>query len=132
MHHDTISDYLTRIRNAMMVSHATVIIPYAKMLEQLTQLLQKEGYLARYEVMGDTPSTKKLRIYLKYDSKGYSVIRRIERVSKPGLRKYSAANRLPRVLSGAGILVLTTNQGLMTDRQARKLNVGGEVLCLLH
>ena len=132
MHHDTLSDYLTRIRNAMMVSHASVLVPYAKLLEQLTQLLQKEGYLARYEVVGDTPSTKKLRIYLKYDNKGYSVIRRIERVSKPGLRKYSGANRLPRVLSGAGILVLTTNQGLMTDRQARKSNVGGEVLCLLH
>jgi small subunit ribosomal protein S8 len=132
MHHDSISDYLTRIRNAMRVSHATVSIPYTRILEQLTQLLQSEGYLARYEVSGDTPSTKKIKIYLKYDAKGYSVIHRIERVSKPGLRKYAGSNRLPRVLSGAGILVLTTNQGLMTDRKARQLNVGGEVLCMIY
>jgi small subunit ribosomal protein S8 len=132
MHHDNIADFLTRIRNALSVSHATVQVPYTNLLEKLTALLQSEGYISRYEVAGDTPQDKAIRIHLKYDKAGYPVIRRIQRVSRPGLRHYAGADKLPRVFSGSGVLVLSTNSGLITDRQARKMNVGGEVLCRVY
>jgi small subunit ribosomal protein S8 len=132
MHQDIIADFLTRIRNAARVSHHAVEVPHTNLLEKMTALLQNEGYVARYEVTGDTPQTRKIRIYLKYDQAGHSIIRSIQRVSRPGLRKYANAKRLPRVVSGLGILVLSTNQGLLTDRQARKANVGGEVLCMVY
>jgi small subunit ribosomal protein S8 len=132
MHQYKLADFLTRIRNALRVSHATVETPHTKLLEKMTAVLQREGFIARYEVSGVLPSEKKIRIFLKYDTDGHSLIRKIQCVSRPGLRKYAGANNLPRVLSGSGILVLSTNEGLLTDRQARKANVGGEVLCMVY
>ena len=99
-------------------------------LEQL-DLLQKEGYIQSYQIK-DGSKYKLLRLVLKYDQEGYPVIRKIQRVSKPGLRKYSKSDTIPRVLSGAGVAVLSTSKGLMTDRQARKENIGGEILCTVY
>jgi small subunit ribosomal protein S8 len=132
MHQDKVSDYLTRLRNALMVYSADVVVPHTKLLESLTVVLQRDGYLARYEVVGSTPAEKKIRIYLKYDRSGKSIIRKLSRMSRPGLRKYFSAKNIPLIMSGSGVVVLSTNQGLLTDRQARAANVGGEPLCLIY
>jgi len=133
MNTDPIADYLTRLRNAAMVGHDSVEMPASKQKLALTQLLQKEGYLKHFEVREDkTTKHTTLRVFIKYGPDGEPVFRQLKRISKPGTRKYSRTETLPRILDGAGIAVISTSQGLMTDRQARKMGVGGEVLCTVY
>ena len=128
---DPIADMLTRIRNANQVSHTTVEMPSSKLKVQLAKLLKEEGYITDYEVK-DEGKFKVLVITLKYDVQNKPIITKLERVSKPGLRSYSKAKNLPKVLGGMGIAVVSTSKGLLTDRKARKENLGGEVLCYVY
>jgi small subunit ribosomal protein S8 len=128
---DPIADMLTRIRNANMVSHPTVNVPASKLKIQLAKLLKEEGYIADYEV-AEVGKFKEIVITLKYDANGKSVITKLERISKPGLRHYSKAKNLQKVLGGMGVAIVSTPKGLLTDRKARKENVGGEVLCYVY
>ena len=127
---DPIADMLTRIRNGNVAMQDTVKMPSSKLKESLATLLQREGYITGFSV---APSTKgpgtSMTITLKYSPERARTISGIKRVSKPGLRVYSKADEIPRVLGGLGVAVLSTNQGLMTDREARKRRMGGEVLC---
>jgi small subunit ribosomal protein S8 len=127
---DPIADMLTRIRNANIAMHDLTTMPSSKLKEALAAILLSEGYIEGFEVADDaTRPGNKLTITMKYTPERKRTISGIKRVSKPGLRVYMAANRVPRVLGGMGISVLSTNQGLLTDREARKRRVGGEVLC---
>ena len=128
---DPIADMLTRIRNANQVSHTSVEMPSSKLKVQLAKLLKEEGYITDYEVK-EVGKFKVLSITLKYDSKNKPIITKLERVSKPGLRNYSKAKNLPKVLGGMGIAVVSTSKGLLTDRKARKENLGGEVVCYVY
>jgi len=128
MNTDPIADMLTRIRNANIVSHPTVSMPSSKLKVELAKLLKEEGYITDYEVK-ENGCFKILDIVLKYDEAGNPVIANLKRVSKPGLRNYSKAKDLPKVLGGLGIAIISTSKGILTDRKARKENVGGEVLC---
>jgi small subunit ribosomal protein S8 len=129
MFNDTISDVLTRIRNAGMVRHATVRVPLTKMSQQICQILEKEGFIASFQ--RDTAATRpSLQVHLKYvgpDRK--PCITNLRRMSSPGLRLYTNAHTIPTVLGGMGILILSTSHGLMTDREARFRRIGGEILC---
>ena len=127
---DPIADMLTRIRNANTAMHDDVKMPSSKQKEALAALLQQEGYIGEFKVE-DRPGRpdRLLSIQLKYSPERERVISGLQRVSKPGLRVYSKASEAPRVLGGLGIAVLSTSQGLMTDREARKRRVGGEILC---
>ncbi|MGN0031657.1 MAG: 30S ribosomal protein S8 [Candidatus Gastranaerophilaceae bacterium] len=131
MNTDPIADMLTRIRNANMVSHATVEIPASKLKIELAKLLKEEGYIADYEVK-EVGKFKVISITLKYEANGKPVITKLERISKPGLRHYSKAKNLQKVLGGMGVAIVSTPKGLLTDRKARKENVGGEVLCYVY
>ena len=131
MNTDPIADMLTRIRNAMQVSHATVSMPSSKLKVQLAKLLKEEGFISDYSEKVEG-KFKVLEITLKYDAKNKPVITKLERVSKPGLRSYSKSKNLPKVLGGMGIAVVSTSKGLLTDRKARKENLGGEVLCYVY
>ena len=123
---DPIADYLTRIRNACSAQQEQVLIPFSKMKAELSRILQEEGYIWSYEV--DTNATHpRLKLKLKYQDKA-AVIRKIDRVSKPGLRKYVGSTEIPRVLGGLGISILSTPRGIMTGAKARKAKVGGELL----
>lgn len=124
---DPIADLLTRIRNANMVHHASVEIPASKLKIELVKLLKEEGYIANYEIF-EKNSFKFINVELKYIG-NKPVIKGLQRVSTPGLRTYSKAKNLPRVFGGLGIAVVSTSKGLMTDKLARKENIGGEVLC---
>ena len=128
---DPIADMLTRIRNANMVSHETVEIPSSKLKVELAKLLKSEGFITNYEVK-EVGKFKVLVITLKYDEKHKAVISKLERISKPGLRNYSKAKDLPKVLGGLGVAIISTSKGLLTDRKARKENIGGEVLCYIY
>jgi small subunit ribosomal protein S8 len=123
---DTISDMLTRIRNASRVMLPTVELPHSRMKESIAQILKKEGYVAEVAVEGKTQ--RKIKLKLKYEGKK-SVIEGLRRVSTPGLRRYVGATEIPRVRGGLGISVVSTSQGVMTGTQARKNNLGGELLC---
>ena len=125
---DPIADMLTRIRNANMVSHEKVEMPSSKLKVELAKLLKEEGFITDYEVK-EAGKFKVLSITLKYDMNKKPVITKLERISKPGLRNYSKAKNLPKVLGGMGIAIVSTSKGLLTDRKARKENIGGEVLC---
>ncbi len=125
---DTISDMLTRIRNASRVQLPNVELPHSKMKESIAHILKKEGYVADVEVEGKVP--KKIKLKLKYDGKK-SVIEGLRRVSTPGLRRYVGSTDIPRVRGGLGISVISTSQGVMTGTQARKNNLGGELLCYI-
>jgi small subunit ribosomal protein S8 len=127
---DPIADMLTRIRNANVAMHDQVPMPSSKLKESLAAILEREGYISGYSVKDavDRPG-KTLEIKMKYSPERARTISGIKRVSKPGLRVYTAADKLPRVLGGLGVAVLSTSHGLMTDREARKRRVGGEVLC---
>ncbi len=128
---DPIADMLTRIRNANMVSHPSVSMPSSKLKVQLAKLLKEEGFITDYSVK-DEGKFKVLEITLKYDEKNKPIITKLERISKPGLRNYSKAKNLPKVLGGMGIAIVSTSKGLLTDRKARKENIGGEVLCYVY
>jgi small subunit ribosomal protein S8 len=123
---DTISDMLTRIRNASRVQLPTVEMPHSKIKESIAYILRKEGYVGEVSVEGK--SIKKIKVKLKYDGKK-SVIEGLRRVSTPGLRRYVGATEIPRVRNGLGISVVSTSQGVMTGTQARKSNLGGELIC---
>ncbi len=129
---DPIADMLTRIRNANVAMHDEVRMPSSKKKEALAAILKKEGYIEDFSVAdnGDRPGSS-LTVTMKYSPERARTISGLRRVSKPGLRVYSAANEVPRVLGGLGVAVVSTSQGLMTDREARKRNVGGEVLCFV-
>ena len=128
---DPIADMLTRIRNANQVSHQTVSMPSSKLKVQLAKLLKEEGFITDYSVK-EEGKFKVLEITLKYDAKNKPIITKLERISKPGLRNYCKAKNLPQVLGGMGIAVVSTSKGLLTDRKARKENLGGEVLCYVY
>ena len=129
---DPIADMLTRIRNANTAMHDEVRMPSSKQKEALAGILKKEGYIEDYQVAanGDRPGST-LTVTMKYSPERARTISGLRRVSKPGLRVYKAASEVPRVLGGLGVAVVSTSQGLMTDREARKRNVGGEVLCFV-
>ena len=124
---DPIADMLTRIRNAINVKHDDVIIPASNEKRAIAKILLEEGYIRGYEET-ENEGKKNIVITLKYDETGDSVIQGLKRISKPGLRIYAQKDKLPRVISGLGIAIISTNKGIVTDREARKLNVGGEVL----
>lgn len=124
---DPIADMLTRIRNAARTRKGVVEVPYSRLKRAIADILQKEGFLATVAAQESFPPA--LSLELRYAAPGRSVIQEIRRVSKPGQRKYVNAQSLPKVCSGYGMAVISTSQGLMTDSQARKLGIGGEVLC---
>jgi len=127
---DPIADMLTRIRNANTAFHDDVVMPSSKLKEALARILEREGYITAFEVDDDASRPgRQLKITMKYTPDRQRTISGLRRISKPGLRVYSKAEAVPRVLGGMGISILSTNQGLMTDREARERRVGGEVLC---
>ncbi len=125
---DTIADFLTRIRNATRAHHSKVDIPSSNFKKGLTRILREYGYIKDYLLIDDRKNGI-IRIYLKYDDDGVSVINGLKRVSTPGLRKYVGSNDIPRVYNNLGIAILSTPKGVISDRDARKLNVGGELVC---
>ncbi len=131
MHSDTISDYLTRIRNAQQAGHRRVDIPASKLKRAMTKILVDKGYINKFIDIEDGKQGV-LRLFLKYDAYGQPVIKELKRISKPGLRKYSSNENLPASYNGLGIVILSTSKGVMTDKEARKLNMGGEVLCSVY
>ena len=128
---DPIADMLTRIRNANTAKHDTVDIPASKMKVAIADILVNEGYISKYELV-DNGNFKDIRVTLKYGKdKNEKIISGLKRISKPGLRVYAGAEELPRVLGGLGVAIISTNKGVMTDKEARKLNVGGEELAFI-
>ena len=128
---DPIADMLTRIRNANTAKHDTVDIPASKMKIAIADILVDEGYIVKYEIIEEN-SFKTIRVTLKYGAdKNEKIISGIKRISKPGLRVYAGKDEIPQVLGGLGIAILSTNQGIITDKEARKLQVGGEVLAFV-
>jgi small subunit ribosomal protein S8 len=131
---DPIADFLTRIRNAQLAGHRIVEIPASNLKKRLTEILYDQGYILKYtfEDKSDTNYQGLIKIALKYDaSTKKPVIRELVRVSKPGLRKFSGASEIPRVINGLGTMIVSTSRGVMTDKQAREQNVGGELLCYI-
>ena len=125
---DPIADMLTRIRNASSVKHESVEIPRSRLKEELARILKDEGFIREYRVLEDDKQGI-IRVFLKYDSDKGQVIKGIKRISKPGLRVYANKDEVPRVLGGLGVAILSTSQGIVTDRDARKAGIGGEVIC---
>ncbi len=128
---DVVADYLSRIRNAQQARHRHVDIPASKLKRAITQILVEKGFLRNYLDIDDGKQGL-LRLYLKYDSVGQPVIKTLTRVSSPGLRKYVGAADLPRVKNGLGIAVVSTSRGVMTDKEARRIHIGGEVLAYVY
>ena len=132
MYTDPIADFLTRVRNAVKAGHRVVEVPASKLKKDITKILFDQGYILSYK-FEDSDVQRNIKIALKYDKQTKeSVIRKIERISTPGLRKYVAASEMPRVLNGLGIAIVSTSKGVMTNKQARTENVGGEVLCHVY
>jgi len=128
---DPIADLLTRIRNVNALGRPSVRAPYSRIKEQILMTLQREGFIGEFEVKGEIP-VKELAIQLKYGPEGEHVIRKIDRISKPGCRVYSSVADLPVVRDGQGIMVVSTSQGILSDNEARQHNVGGEVICRVY
>ena len=129
---DPIADFLTRIRNAQLAGHRIVEIPASKLKKRMTEILYDQGYILKYAFEDKNAENKQglIKIALKYDPvTKQPIIRELVRVSKPGLRRFSGANDIPRVINGLGIMIVSTSQGVMTGKQAREHNVGGELLC---
>jgi len=132
MNTDPISDYLTRIRNANSAGHRVVSIPSSKLKLEITKILFDQGYILSYKEEKDSVQGS-IKIALKYDRLTKEpVIKKLQRISTPGLRKYVSSNEVPRVLNGLGIAIVSTSHGVMTGKQAKKENVGGEVICYVH
>lgn len=125
---DPIADMLTRIRNSLQAGHEEVLIPASKVKVEIAKILKAEGYIENYKVEGETAKEKAIKVELKYGPDGQKVITGLKRISKPGLKVYAKANAIPRVLNGLGVAIISTSQGLMTDRDARKAKLGGEVV----
>ncbi|WP_338733002.1 30S ribosomal protein S8 [Mangrovimonas cancribranchiae] len=132
MYSDPIADYLTRIRNAVRANHRVVEIPASNLKKEITKILFDQGFILSYK-FDDSSAQGTIKIALKYnkDTKE-SVIKKIQRISKPGLRKYSSSKEMPRILNGLGIAIVSTSHGVMTGKQAEQANVGGEVLCYVY
>ncbi|MBT7528695.1 30S ribosomal protein S8 [Flavobacteriaceae bacterium] len=132
MYTDPIADYLTRIRNAVSAKHRVVEIPASNLKKEITKILFDQGYILSYK-FEDSTVQGTIKIALKYNKLSQeSVIKKIQRLSKPGLRKYSNSNDLPRILNGLGIAIVSTSKGVMTAKQAKRHNVGGEVICYVY
>ena len=132
MNTDPIADYLTRVRNAIRANHKVVSIPASKLKKEITKILFDQGYILSYKFEDDSAQGS-IKIALKYTKENNeSVITNISRISKPGLRKYSNSTDLPRVLNGLGIAIISTSKGVMTAKQAKRENVGGEVICYVN
>jgi len=133
MNTDPIADYLTRIRNAVKAGHRVVDIPASNLKKEITKILFDQGYILSYKFDDESTPQGTIKIALKYDKfTKEPVIKKIQRISKPGLRKYSGSKDLPRVLNGLGIAIVSTSSGVMTAAQAKAQNVGGEVLCYVY
>ena len=129
---DTISDYLTRVRNAISANHRIVEIPASNLKKEITKILFEKGYILNYKFEENEKKQGTIKIALKYNpTTKLSAIRTLDRLSKPGLRKYAGVDTMPKVLNGLGIAIISTSKGVMTDKEAKKLNVGGEVLCYI-
>ncbi|MBK9478880.1 MAG: 30S ribosomal protein S8 [Bacteroidetes bacterium] len=129
---DPISDYLTRLRNAISANHRVVEIPASNIKKEITKILFEKGYILNYKFEDDTVQGS-IKIALKYHPVSKtSAIKKLDRISKPGLRKYTGIDNIPRVLNGLGIAIISTSRGLMTDKEAKKERVGGEVLCYVY
>ncbi len=129
---DPIADYLTRIRNAVMAKHRVVEVPASNLKRDMTRILFEKGYILNYK-FEETGPQGKIKIALKYHPETkVPAIKRIQRASRPGLRRYANHKELPRVLNGLGVAIISTSQGVMTDKEAREKNVGGEVLCYVY
>ena len=127
---DPIADFLTRIRNAVKANHKVVVAPGSKIKQEITKILFDQGYILAYKFDKDEKGHPSIKIALKYDAASkVNAIKNLKRVSRPGLRQYAAVSEMPRVLNGLGIAIVSTSKGIMTDAQARKENVGGEVMC---
>ena len=130
---DPIADFLTRIRNAQMAGHSIVEIPASNMKKRLTEILYDQGYILKYKYDASDNGQGVIKIALKYDPQTKEpVIRSLIRVSRPGLRQYRGNTNIPRVINGLGVAIMSTSRGVMTDKEARKLKVGGELLCYIH
>jgi small subunit ribosomal protein S8 len=130
---DPISDYLTRLRNAIKANHKVVEIPASNLKKEITKVLFDKGYILNYKFEDDKTQQGIIKIALKYNPETReSAISKLERVSTPGLRQYVNTGRLPRVMNGLGVAIISTSKGVVTDKEARKLNVGGEVLCYVY
>lgn len=125
---DPIADFLSRIRNAIHARKERVEAPWSRLKESIARVLQDEGFIGEYNVLEEGVK-KTLRVWLKYDPKGQSIVRGLKRISKPGRRVYVKTNELPPVQNGLGVNVISTSQGILVDRQARKMHIGGEILC---
>ena len=132
MNTDTISDFLTRIRNAIQANHRIVEIPASNIKKEITKVLHEKGFILNYKFEDEGPQGT-IKIALKYNPRTkQSAIEKISRISKPGLRKYVGFDKLPRVINGLGVAILSTSKGVITDKEARKLKIGGEVLCYVY
>jgi len=130
---DPIADYLTRIRNAQQAGHRIVEIPASKMKKAITEILYDQGYILKYMFDDEAGKQGVIKIALKYDvNTKKPIIRKLGRISKSGLRKYAPANDLPRIINGLGVAIISTSKGVMTDKQARAQNVGGELICYVY
>ncbi len=130
---DPIADYLTRVRNAIMAKHRVVDIPASNIKKEMTKLLKDKGYILNYKFEDEVGHQGNIKIALKYNPETkVSAIKALERISKPGLRQYCDGTSIPRVLNGLGIAIISTSKGVITDKEARELNVGGEVLCYVY
>jgi small subunit ribosomal protein S8 len=133
MYTDPIADYLTRVRNAVKANHRVVEIPASNLKKEITKILFDQGYILSYKFDDNSSAQGTIKIALKYSKETKeSVIKKIQRISKPGLRKYASANEMPRILNGLGIAIVSTSHGVMTGKQAQRENVGGEVLCYVY
>ena len=133
MNIDPIADYLTRVRNAVNAGHRVVDVPASNVKKEITKILFDQGFVLSYKFEDDKGPQGTIKIALKYDKLTKEpVIKKIQRISKPGLRKYSSSSELPRILNGLGIAIVSTSHGVMTGRQAQAQNVGGEVLCYVY
>ena len=129
---DTIGNFLTKVRNAIKANHKIVDIPASGLKKEITKILKDKGYILDYKIE-ENKVQDNIKIALKYHpSTKQSAIRKIERVSRPGLRKFVPLEKMPRVLSGLGIAIISTSKGVMTDKEAKKMNVGGEVICYVY
>jgi small subunit ribosomal protein S8 len=130
---DPIADYLTRLRNAMKANHRIVEVPASNIKKEITRILYDKGYILSYKFEDTENKQGNIKIALKYNPvTKLPAIRKIERMSRPGLRRYTSCDELPRVLNGLGMAIVSTSQGMMTDKEARRNNVGGEVMCLVY
>ncbi len=130
---DPIADYLTRIRNAQQAGHRIVEIPASKMKKRITEILYDQGYILKYKFDDDEGKQGVIKIALKYDPVSkIPIIRKLGRISKPGLRQFAKTTEIPRIINGLGIAIVSTSKGVMTDKKARQENVGGEVVCYVY